>query len=332
MVFVTGATGLLGSHLLYFLTQSGEEVLALRRPASQLDEVHDVFRQYTGGDELWHRVNWLEGNVLKPEGLSEAVKSVSCVYHCAAVVSFHGGDKACLMQTNCQGSENLAKLCFEYHVRLCYVSSIAALGDASRKGERIDEETPERREALHSAYSHSKWDAEKIIWQYVNRGLNVVIVNPSIILGAGLWGRSSTRLFLTAAKGIPFYTGGTNGYVDVRDVCTLMIRLAGDDGVRGERFVLNGGNYSYKELFTAIARSVGHRPPCVGMAPWFLSAIWRLLAGIGKITGKKQVFTRETARTASQKSYYSAAKILVRYPDFHFYSLKETVTHISAYL
>ena len=110
----------------------------------------------------------------------------------------------------------------------------------------IDENTPEIPGSVHSLYSGSKGEAEKIVWKYVRQGLDVVIVNPAIILGAGLRGRSSVKLFEQASKGMPFYTEGVNGYVDVRDVCELMIRLAKNGAIRGERFVLCGGNYSYR--------------------------------------------------------------------------------------
>ena len=123
---------------------------------------------------------------------------------------------------------------------------------------------------------------------------------------------------------MPFYTEGVNGYVDVRDVCELMIRLAKDSAIRGERFVLCGGNYSYRELFTVIARVVGKRPPRIRMAPWVTGLAWRLLAFVALFTGKKPAFTKETARSSQHKSRYSSAKVLSLFPDFHFHTLEET--------
>lgn len=331
MVFVTGATGLLGSHLLYFLAASGHQVMALKRKDSCVEDCRAVFLQYTEHLDWWERITWVEGDVLKAESIQRCVKEADCVYHCAAIVSFNGPDKDKLIETNLKGSRNMAELCLNYQVRLCYVSSIAALGDAKYPGEFIHEDTPDVPGSEHSVYSHSKGDAEKIIRQYMDVGLDAVIVNPSIILGGGMWGRSSTRLFITAARGLIFYTKGVSGYVDVRDVCRLMIRLAEDKKVRGERFVLNGGNYSYKELFTEIAIAMEHRLPFFYMAPWITGLAWRLLAVIGWIMGKAPLFTRETARTAHHKSYYSSGKLLALYPDFHFHSLQETVSDIAAW-
>lgn len=327
MVFVTGATGLVGSHLLYFLAESGQEVTALRRSDSCLEACRAVFLQYPEGVVFWKRIRWVEGDVLDKGTLESVVAESDCIYHCAAVVSFHGKDRGQLVTTNLRGTENVVVLALKYGIRLCYVSSIAALGDA-RNGESIDETTPETEDVEHSVYSHSKGDAEKIVWQYVEKGLNAVIVNPSVILGAGMWGRSSTRLFMTAMKGVPFYTKGGTGYVDVRDVCRLMIRLAQDRRVTGERFVLNGENCSYRELFLLVAQVAGKRGPFIYMAPWFTGIIWRMLAIGGKLMGKQPGFTRETARSAHRRSYYSSRKILDLYPGYRFYTLPETVQHI----
>ena len=328
MVFVTGATGLLGSHLLYFLAVSGHSVSALRRKQSRLEDSRAVFLQYPDGERYWNTINWVEGDVVQKEGLADYVRRADYVYHCAAVVSFSGTDRMHLMNTNLQGTENVAALCLEYQVRLCYVSSIAALGDARQPEDLIDEDTPVIAGREHSVYSQSKTAAEKLIRKYIGYGLNAVIVCPSVILGAGMWHRSSARLFFTAAKGIPFYTRGMTGYVDVRDVCELMIRLCEDPLVSGERFVLNGGNYTYQELFTAIARVNGVQPPWWNLAPWMTELVWRMLACWGYLSGSKPAFTRETARSSQHCSRYSNARILSLYPDFHFYPLVETVDHM----
>lgn len=332
MVFVTGATGLVGSHLLYFLVAAGKEVYALRRKDSPVELCRSVFLQYTDNCALWECVHWVGGDVLQPETLEAYIRDADEVYHCAAVVSFQGADKELLLQINTTGSENVASLCLSHQTRLCYVSSIAALGDAVREGDVVDEDTPEISGMPHSIYSGSKSAAEKIVWDYIGRGLSAVIVNPSIILGAGMWGRSSTKLFLTAAKGIGVYTGGVCGYVDVRDVCELMVRLTDDRSVEGERFLLNGGNYSYQALFTAIAGAMGNKPPLFSMPPFLTEVAWRVLAVAGMLTGKEPAFTRETARSAQKKSYYSNNKILRQLPDFRFRTLEETVGHMAGRL
>lgn len=330
MIFITGTTGLLGSHLLGYLLKcrQNENIYALKRKNSCLENTRAVVRQYTTSEEDWASVHWVEGDVLEERTLEPWISRVNYVYHCAAVVSFDGEDRGRLLDINLKGTENVARLCNKYKVRLCYVSSIAALGDAGYEGEIVDEETPMIMETIRSVYSQSKIASENIVWKYVRKGLNVVIVNPSIILGAGHWQQSSSRLFVTVSKGMPFYTEGVCGYADVRDVCKAMVRLAEDASIRGERFVVNGGNYSYKELFTTIARVTGQHPPFFPMRPWMTELAWRALAVWGKISGKKPAFTCETARSSQHRSYYSSHKLLGLYADFAFFPLEDTLRYL----
>lgn len=330
MVFVTGATGLLGSHLLgsILCLCKQEDIYALKRNSSKLEEVWPIVTDYVDSEAGENRIHWVEGDILETKQWETIIARAKIVYHCAAMVSFAEGDKERLLDINLNGTENVARLCQKYDVRMCYVSSIAAVGDARYKGEVVDEETPLIMETIRSVYSQSKIAAENIVWNYIRKGLNAVIVNPSIILGVGHWKQSSSQLFRTISNGMPFYTEGVCGYVDVRDVCRAMVRLANDVQIRGERFIVNGGNYSYKELFTAIAKVTGHRPPFIPLKPWMTTLAWRSLAFVCRIRGKKPAFTRETARSAHHKSYYSAAKLQQRYSDFCFYTLNETLAYI----
>ncbi|WP_294140857.1 NAD-dependent epimerase/dehydratase family protein [uncultured Sanguibacteroides sp.] len=326
MVFVTGATGLLGSHLLCHLAKTEKDIIALKRKESRTDETMALFSRYSDMPEFAEkRVRWVTGDVLDEETLIAYVKEAAVVYHCAAVVSFHGSDRDQLLETNIKGTEVICRLCLRFGVRLCFVSSIAALGDARREGECIDEETPVVPGSEHSLYSESKGISEKIVWNFIHEGLNAVIVNPAVILGGGLRGRSSAQLMERALRGMPVYTLGVNGYVDVRDVCVAMIALANHPAIRSERFVLCGGNYSYKHLFSTIARVAGKRPPRVALYPWMTSVLWRVMAVLTLLQGSKPVFTRETARSSQHRACFSSAKLLRVLPDFHFRSLEDTV-------
>ena len=182
---VTGATGFLGSHLLCHLARCGETIIALKRYKSHVEETMALFSCYfdSPGDAI-SRVTWVVGDVLDGESVAPFVEKVDTVYHCAAMVSFNGSDRNTLLETNIKGTENICKICLERGVRLCFVSSIAALGDAPNESVVIDENTPEISGSVHSLYSGSKGESEKIVWESVRQGLDVVIVNPAIILGA----------------------------------------------------------------------------------------------------------------------------------------------------
>lgn len=329
MVFVTGATGLLGSHLIFYLAQSGEEVIALKRGSSSLRESKNVFRMYEGGTYLWPRIKWVEGDILEVATFEKYIIAASKVYHCAAMVSFNSKESGKLLDTNLKGTEHVASLCLQTKTPLIYVSSIAALGDAQTDNEIIDEQTPIIDGRLHSIYSESKNQAERIVWGYIVEGLQAIIVNPSIILGAGMWDRSSSLLFRQIRRGLPFYTKGVTGYVDVRDVCKLMIRLAQRE-LYGERFILNGGNYSYKQLFALMAKQLGIRHPWIYMPPLVTTVVCEISTIVSKLSGTMPQFTHETARTAHKKSYYSSHKIKNIFPKYRFYTLEETTKWIAS--
>lgn len=324
MVFVTGATGLLGSHLIFHLAQAGEEIIALKRSSSSLRECKEIFNMYDGGSYLWPRIKWVEGDILDLELLEKYIAVASRVFHCAAKVSFNAKDKQQLLDTNIKGTEHIASLCLRSSTPLIYVSSIAALGDANKEGEMIDEQTPIIEGRTHSLYSESKNQAEHLIWNYIQEGLMALIVNPSIILGPGMWNRSSSLLFRQVERGFPFYTKGVTGFVDVRDVCKLMIRLSQRE-LYGERFIINGGNYSYKQLFTLIAQNLEIRHPWFYMPPLMTSMLSEFSTLIAKLSGTTPQFTRETARTSHRKSLYSSHKIKNTFPKYRFYTLDETV-------
>jgi dihydroflavonol-4-reductase len=127
---------------------------------------------------------------------------------------------------------------------------------------------------LHSDYAISKYGAEMEVWRGQQEGLQVVIVNPGIILGPGFWNQGSGTLFDTIKKGISFYTNGSTGYVAVTDVVKIMHLLLQSD-CSGERFTLVAENISYKEIIIKIANKINAQLPKIEAKPWLLNLIWK---------------------------------------------------------
>src|SRR5690606_16645389 len=113
----------------------------------------------------------------------------------------------------------------------------------------------------------SKHLSELEIWRGAGEGLQTVIINPGIILGPGNWNEGSARLMKVVNSEFPFYTGGINAWVDVRDVVSIMVQLMEAD-VRDERFIVSAGNFSYREIFTAMALALGRKPPGIRAGKW----------------------------------------------------------------
>lgn len=113
---------------------SGRGDYSIKREESRIEETMALFSRYfSSPEEAASRVTWVVGDVLDEGSLLSCVEKVDTVYHCAAMVSFNGSDRHTLMQTNIRGTENICALCLQWGVRLCFVSSIAALGDARRE-------------------------------------------------------------------------------------------------------------------------------------------------------------------------------------------------------
>ena len=204
-----------------------------------------------------------------------------------------------------------------------HVSSVSALGRI-RNGQTVSEEMNWTPETSNSIYGKSKYLAELEVWRGLAEGLQTVVVNPSVILGADNWETGSTALFKTVYNEFKWYTEGVSGFVDVRDVAEAMILLMNSD-ISGQRFILNSECVSYKDLFFSIAKCFGKKPPQKKVTPFLAEVVWRMEVLKAMFTGKKQLLTKETARTAQSKIYYDNSKILKALPGFQFIKIKDTI-------
>ena len=308
IAFVTGATGLVGSRLLYDLLQRGIRVKALKRPQSNTLQVLKTFGLYTDDAEaLFQKIEWTDGELLDFRSMSEAVDGCIQVFHTAAIVSFNHADREEMMRINVNGTANIVNVCLENNVPLCHVSSIGALG-RTEPGMSITETDLWQTDKGRSAYAYSKFKSEMEVWRGIAEGLPAVIVNPSVILGPGDWSKGSSKFFPQVYRGMRFYTPGITGFVDVRDVSRCMMMLTEQERF-GERYILTAGDMSYRDLFNMIADGFNMKRPTIAAKPWMLKAVCNFSWLAGKLTGKNPALTKETARSAFQQIFYSNEKI-----------------------
>jgi nucleoside-diphosphate-sugar epimerase len=311
MILVTGATGLVGAHLIQYLVSQGRNVRALYR--SEPPSVNGV--------------DWVKGDILDVTELAVAMQGITEVYHCAAIVSFSPKTKQQLFKTNIEGTANVVNACIEANVtKLCFVSSVAALGRI-REDKPIDETMNWSEETSNSNYGKSKFLAEMEVWRGIGEGLNAVIVNPVIILGAGDWNKGSSEIFKSAYNEFPWYTNGSSGFVDVKDVVNAMVQLM-DKNVFAQRFILSGDNWTYKKIFTTIAQHFNKQPPHKQVTPLIAAIVWRLEAVKGWFTGKQPMLTKETAKTAQAKVQFDNSKLRKYLPDFEYTPLEESIKRV----
>lgn len=332
MILVTGGTGLVGAHLLYELTNSGLRIKALRRQHSNTAWVKKIFSYYTNQVEtLYSQIEWVEGDMLDYFSLEEAMKGVTRIYHCGAIVSFHGDDNDMMLNNNVKGTGNLIDAAIHNGVRkFCHVSSIAALGK-TQDGSEITEDTYWTPSKRKSGYSFSKFFSEMEVWRGIEEGLDAVIVNPSIIMGPGNWDIGSPKLFQSIWKGLNYYTKGITGFVDVRDVVKAMIVLMDDkqfEVVKNQRFILNAGNMSYQDFFNKIADGLNKPRPRNFASDIKLHIAWRMAKTASFFTGKRPLITREAVSSSNQKNQYSGEKI-IQTIGFQYRSLGSSISDIA---
>ncbi|HLV15373.1 MAG TPA: NAD-dependent epimerase/dehydratase family protein [Xanthomarina sp.] len=328
MILVTGGTGLVGSHLLYELTQKHESVKAIYRNEKKLSVVKKVFSYYSKQpDEDFNKIEWIQVDLLDIPLLIEAFKNVSHVYHCAAFVSFEPNKYHELRKTNIEGTANIVNLCIANKVeKLCYVSSVATLGKSLNKT-AVDEDALWNPEADNSLYGITKYGAEMEVWRGTQEGLDAVIVNPGVIIGPGIWNYGTGNIFKRVYNGLSYYTEGGTGYVDVFDVVQPMIKLM-ESSVKNERFVLVAENWLYKDFIDLIATTLQVQAPTKRATPFLLSIAWRLDWLKHKLTGKRRSLGRQIAGTLVSTTEYNSDKIKTRL-NYQFKPLNKSIEAVS---
>lgn len=306
MILVTGATGLVGSHLLLQLLLQGKEVVALYRSEENKQRVAKLFLYY-GHEDLFVSICWKKGDILDIPFLSEVFEGISYVYHCAACISFDPYEEEKMRKVNMEGTANIVNFCIAYKIqKLCYVSSIAALGDLVGLETEITEKSEWNPELFHSDYAITKYGAEMEVWRGYQEGLSVVIVNPGVILGPLFWEEGSGAIYKKIRKGLLFYTSGGTGFVSVLDVVKAMEELM-NAAISGEKYILVAETLSYANITQRIAQKIGKPRPKYLIKNWILQLCWRMdwIFGLWR---NKRMLSKAMANSLVQTDYYDTTK------------------------
>lgn len=327
MILVTGATGLVGSHLLYKLTFDGNKVRAIKRKSSNLSSVKKIFGYYCSNvDELFDRIEWKNADLSNASEVDEIFDDITEVYHAAAFVSFNPLKRKTVLE-NIEVTANIVKASLKHNIRkFCHVSSVAALGKPT-EDEPVNETMIWSPSKNTSTYSVSKFHSEMEVWRGIEEGLNAVIVNPTIIIGPGNWDKSSAAIMPTIDKGMKYYTPGGNGFVDVRDVAEIMIQLMKHD-ITAERFILNSENMTYKDFFSLTSNMLNKPAPTILVKRWMANLGWRVERIKCLITGAEPRITKETVHSGFNTTTYSNEKIK-KILNFNFISIHDSLYHAS---
>ncbi|MEJ6792797.1 MAG: NAD-dependent epimerase/dehydratase family protein [Lacinutrix sp.] len=309
MILVTGGTGFVGAHLLFKLLNEEQTVRAIYRNEKKFKTIKRIFSYYSNNAEaLFNKIDWIQADLNDIPALTEAFKDITHVYHCAAFVSFEPDKFDLLQKTNIEGTANIVNFCVSNNIKkLCYVSSIAAIGE-SKSGEVTTEETEWNEEVDNSVYAITKYGAELEVWRGTQEGLDAVIINPGVIIGPGIWNYGSGSIIKTIHNKLKYYTMGTVGCVAIKDVVDIMVLLMLSN-VKNERFILVSQNWTYKKFLTICAEALNVKPPKKEAKNWLLQIGWRLDWLKHKVTGKRRVLSKQLVDSLILKSQYNGDKI-----------------------
>ena len=314
-VLVTGGTGFLGAYIIKELVEKGHLVRAIHR--------NHNFPSYIPKD-IVEKVEWVEGDVLDVVSLDDAMEGMDTVIHSAGMVSFIGRDREKMYQVNVEGTANVVNIALEKKIsRFVHISSVAALGRTARGG-HVDEEKKWEESKVNTHYAKSKYKGELEVWRGMAEGLDAVILNPSTILGYGDWKNGSCAIFKNVYEEFRWYTPGINGFVDVEDVARATVMVL-ESSIHEERFIVNGDTWDFKRLMDTIATQFGKRKPTRETSSFLISVAWRMEKWKSFFTGSRPLLTKESARVALSKTYFSNEKFLKAFPGFSFTPLEETI-------
>lgn len=291
---VTGATGLVGNNVVRLLLERGERVRVLaRRPDD---------KSLAGLP-----IEIVPGDITQPECLPAAMRGVEIVIHSAALVHVGWTREEEMRVINVQGTRHVAAAARAAGARMLHVSSVDALGLGTRE-QPADEETPFNSRIVECGYVHTKRAAEVVIQEEISRGLDAVIVNPTLMLGPWDWKPSSGKLILEIARGwAKVAPPGGNDYCDVRDVAAGIF-AAIERGQTGRRYILGGAPLSYMDAFTLIADVVGVKPPWKIASALVLNATKAVAALQTRLTGKEPDYNGAAIEFSKLPHHFSYAR------------------------
>ena len=309
MILVTGGTGLLGSHLLYKLVTQGKVVRAIYRDASKFEKVKKVFSYYSENpNTIFDKIDWIQVEITDVPALEVAFQDVTHVYHCAADLSFNPKNYNESRQVNVIGTANIVNLCLSNEVsKLCHVSSIATLGEDLKKP--ITEETrwnPENN--TQNIYAITKYDAELEVWRGVQEGLDVVVVQPGVIIGPGFWNSGTGEVFTKVSKGFNYFTSGIVGVIDVNDVVKSMCALM-DSEVINDKFIIVSESIGYEKLLQNVSEALGSKKELKEIKRWQLLLYLQLDKFLSLISSRKRSVYKANINSAFKQLVYDASKI-----------------------
>ncbi len=297
-VFVTGATGFVGSHVAERLEAMGAEVRVLTRKTSRSDNL-DILK-----------AERVVGDLRDFDSLKKGMAGCEFVFHVAADYRLWTRNPEEMYASNVEGTRSILRAAQEKGVRrVIYTSSVATMG-FGYNGQVVSEATPVNESMMIGHYKKSKFQAEQVAIEMARAGSNVVIVNPSTPIGERDIKPTPTGQIVVdfLKKKFPAYVDTGLNLVDVRECAQGHIN-AMERGRSGERYIIGGENLTLKQILDKLAEITGLPSPSVKL-PYAVAlaagAVDTVLTGY--IRGKEPRANLDAVRMGRKKMFVSSAK------------------------
>ena len=280
---ITGAAGHLGNLVVRALCEAGQ---AVRAVVHERDEALDGL-----GCEI------MRCDLRDADAVQTATAGAEVVLHLAAKISLHARDAARMLEVNVGGTKNVIEACRVMGARLVHVSSIHAF-DPAPHALAVDEDRALALSPRHFAYDRSKALGEAEVRSAIHAGLDAIIVNPTAMLGPHDYGPSEMGGFVQKllARKLPGLVAADFDWVDARDVAALLVRL-GQEGKRGDRFILSGRRASLPELARQICALGAVSPPKMVSPLWLAKTTVPFALGWARLRGRAPLYTSASLAT-----------------------------------
>jgi dihydroflavonol-4-reductase len=297
-VFLTGATGFIGSHVAQELSHRGADLRILVRPTSKLENLAGLTAETIVGD------------LLQVDALRSSIAGCDAVMHVAADYRLWVTDPEIMRATNVTGTRELLRMARETNVRrVIYTSSVATMGFFS-DGRIADETTPVSLANMIGTYKQSKYLAEQEAVAAARSGQEVIILNPTTPVGSNDIKPTPTGRIVVdfLNRRFPAYMDTGLNLVDVNQVAKAHADAL-EAGRPGERYILGGENLTLKQILDKMSAITGLPSPTMRVphSVAMIFALWDQTV-TGKLLGGEPRATVEAVRMGKKKMFVSSAK------------------------
>ena len=298
LIFVTGATGFVGSHVARVLAEQGADLRLLVRSSSDPKNIEAIKAERVTGD------------LRDPGSLERAMEGCEAVFHVAADYRLWVRDPQQMFRSNVEGTRSILEGARKNHVRrVVYTSSVATMG-FTEIGHPADEDSPVSLASMIGPYKRSKFIAEELAFSASRDGMDVVVVNPTTPVGEQDIKPTPTGRIIVdfLKKKFPAYVDTGLNLVDVRE-CARGHVAALEKGKSGERYILGGENLTLKQILDKLASITGLRSPKMKV-PYAVA----LAAGVvdevvtGRMFGREPRATIDAVRMGRKKMFVTSSK------------------------